>query len=300
MRYCSHDMVLRSKSRSNDALFHRVEFGSISFNLLKYGAPVDINAQPFDGFVMLEFPVQGCSMVRYGEQSVMSTDDQAVVISTRETPSSRWQPDTTRLMVQINYGTIERFLCELLGHGVNNRIEFSLGLDTSASFGKGIRDYVFYLANQVNENDYIQKNQLVREEMGRGLISLLICGQPNNYSEHISAKVVPGNPKYIERAREYIRENYHCDLKVSDLVEVSGVSLRTLYAGFRRYLGTSPMLAIKTARLNSVRACLMNNEKNQSITYISSQHGFMHMGNFSKDYYRQFGEKPSETLILHQ
>jgi len=33
-----------------------------------------------------------------------------------------------------------------------------------------------------------------------------------------------------------------------------------------------------------------------SITQISSQWGFWHMGQFGADYKRQFGELPSETL----
>jgi AraC-like DNA-binding protein len=247
-------------------------------------------------YIVLELDPLICDRA---DQTVVSKNEHAVVVSAGDKPSSKWTADASRLMVQLDYRTIKRYLSELLGHAINDRIEFSLDLDTSEYLGRGIRDYVFFLAHQINENSYMQKNLLVRGEVEKTLINMLLNVQPNNYSDHILAHSVPGKPKSIARAYDYIMANFDKDVSIDDLLEISGVSLRSLHSGFRRYLGTSPMLALKTARLNAVRKLLLSDDSlSKSITYIAGIYGFDHMGNFSKDYFRQFDEKPSETRKL--
>jgi transcriptional regulator GlxA family with amidase domain len=72
--------------------------------------------------------------------------------------------------------------------------------------------------------------------------------------------------------------------------------MRSLYAGFKRYKGVSPMLALKNRRLESARDDLLRADPADSVTSIALKWGFEHLGNFSRDYFRRFGEHPSETL----
>ena len=275
--------------------FNRINLGTTTFNYLKYGARVEISPDPFENFVMLEIPVTGCSQVYYGDEQVASERDRAVVVSPSLNARSRWNYDTSRLMVQVDSATLEKLLSQVLGYEVKKRIEFSLELKTSTYLGKGLRDYIFYVVNQLSENSYLQQNELVRAEMERNIMLMLLCAQKNNYSEHINANAVPGHPKYIRRANEYIKDNYNSKIGVEDLLVISGVSARTLYAGFRRYFGMTPMMALKRQRLKGVRDVLLDGRKNQSITRVATAHGFTHMGNFSKDYFLFYGEKPSQT-----
>jgi len=65
---------------------------------------------------------------------------------------------------------------------------------------------------------------------------------------------------------------------------------------FRDFKGTSPMRYLRTARFGKVREALRRAEPEESITEIAARWGFSHMGRFSVEYRRRFGETPSTTL----
>ena len=71
---------------------------------------------------------------------------------------------------------------------------------------------------------------------------------------------------------------------------------RTLIKHFRDFKGTSPMRYLRSARYERVRAALRRAEPEESVTDVASQWGFTHLGRFSVEYRRRFGESPSETL----
>jgi len=50
------------------------------------------------------------------------------------------------------------------------------------------------------------------------------------------------------------------------------------------------------ARLEEVRRQLESPKAGLSVTQIAMNHGFFHLGRFSKVYRESFGERPSDTL----
>ena len=293
--YCGHRMVVHSRGEALSTLFNRMNLGAVTFNFLRYGANVEIHADAFEKFIMVEIPVSGCSLVKYGGQEVYSASNKAVVVSSSEKANSVWQEDTSRIMVQISMDRIQSYLTEVLGYGVGKPVEFDLEFDISSSIGRAFKDQILHIFGQISGNDYLQKNLLLREEMQRNIILMLLMGQKNNFSEHLTARAVPGEPGYIRRAQEFIKQHSREKVTISDIVKAAGVSNRALYAGYSRYVGMTPMAALKSYRLHSVRSALLSNDDSHSITRIACDHGFTHMGNFSKDYKSLFNEKLSET-----
>ncbi len=80
-----------------------------------------------------------------------------------------------------------------------------------------------------------------------------------------------------------------------DLLKVAGVSRRTLEYAFRRQFDISPKSFINQQRLTLVRRDLRTLSAEKSIADIANHWGFWHMGQFARDYQRQFGELPSHT-----
>jgi transcriptional regulator GlxA family with amidase domain len=81
-----------------------------------------------------------------------------------------------------------------------------------------------------------------------------------------------------------------------EIVAASAVPGRTLIQHFRDFKGTSPMRYLREARFERVREALNRAEPEGSIAEIAARWGFSHMGRFSADYRRRFGEPPSATL----
>lgn len=294
--YCQHSLRRRSSHASIDARYCRVSFGTVSFNYLRYGADVAIEPSCFDSFYMLEIPLGGTAKLRYRDEEVVSDGSVGTLVSSQGAVKSQWDRDTARLMVQVDRGFLERFATNMLGHAITRPIEFRLAVDMSNGIGAGVRDYILHIAQQLTTNPFLREHLLVERQIERTIAAMLLCGQPHTYSAEVSAVAQPGAPGYVARAYDYIMEHYRQDISIDDLVAVSGVSMRTLYAGFKRYKGVSPMLALKTKRLEAVREDLLDASAGDSVTDIVFRWGFTHLGNLSRDYKKRFGELPSDTL----
>jgi len=71
---------------------------------------------------------------------------------------------------------------------------------------------------------------------------------------------------------------------------------RTLFKQFESFRGISPMEYLRAARLERVREVLQSGQVTGNITDLATTWGFSHMGRFSTEYRKRFGERPSETL----
>jgi len=85
-------------------------------------------------------------------------------------------------------------------------------------------------------------------------------------------------------------------ITVSELQAYSGVCWRTLDRAFKDRFGIGPKQYIAAVRLAAVRKKLRSASPHQTVTDIASEWGFNHMGRFSSNYRRMFGELPSRTL----
>ena len=75
------------------------------------------------------------------------------------------------------------------------------------------------------------------------------------------------------------------------------MSERTLRSAFRNVVGLSPNVYVNVIRLNRVRAELEKSSPfSTTVSAVATRGGFFHLGRFSRDYRRFFGELPSETL----
>ncbi len=87
--------------------------------------------------------------------------------------------------------------------------------------------------------------------------------------------------------------------KPTRICRASGVSYRTLNYAFLERFGVAPKQYLQAIRLDGARKDLRKLGPNCAIIDAANTWGFWHMGQFGKDYKRQFGELPSETLRRH-
>ncbi|MDH3845672.1 MAG: helix-turn-helix domain-containing protein [Myxococcales bacterium] len=103
--------------------------------------------------------------------------------------------------------------------------------------------------------------------------------------------------KQLSLAREYMDVNFQHAVKMTHVCAYAGVGLRTLERVFQHELNLSPSRYLLARRLSTVRRVLVSSGPGRGvIKRIAIDHGFTHMGRFSVEYRRQFGETPSQTL----
>jgi len=88
----------------------------------------------------------------------------------------------------------------------------------------------------------------------------------------------------------------HEPITTADLARVAGVSARTVQTAFRDHRGCSPKEFLKERRLELAHLTLLAARPGATVTAIAHDCGLQHLGQFSVDYRRRFGESPSETL----
>ncbi|WP_169798711.1 AraC family transcriptional regulator [Falsihalocynthiibacter arcticus] len=101
------------------------------------------------------------------------------------------------------------------------------------------------------------------------------------------------------KAKTFIEEwnDVEAQPGIVDLCAAVGVSARTLQYAFRDYVGMSPVTYLRLWRLNRAHAALLEADtRSTSVTEVAMQFNFGHLGRFSGDYNRLFGEVPSITL----
>lgn len=103
-------------------------------------------------------------------------------------------------------------------------------------------------------------------------------------------------PAHLVRALAWLRNHLDAPVDLETLAAVSGVRPRTLEAHFKRFLGTTPLGWVRSARLARARQEFLNADPQATVTDIALANGFSQFGRFAGDYRRQFGELPTETL----
>ena len=104
----------------------------------------------------------------------------------------------------------------------------------------------------------------------------------------------------VMSACRLIEREFPAALTLNELSRNAGVGERTLEYGFREVYGTTPLNFVRSLRLTRSRMALLRARSYTPINEIASAFGYRHMGQYSRDYRRWFGETPSMTLSRTQ
>lgn len=100
----------------------------------------------------------------------------------------------------------------------------------------------------------------------------------------------------VRRAEEYIETHWDQPITIASLARSTAASARSIFYHFKNSRGQSPMSFLKQVRLEHARDMLERSGLDRSVTEIAVQCGFGNLGHFAGDYFKRFGERPSETL----
>jgi AraC-like DNA-binding protein len=293
--YKPHFLSIVHRGDRLDAAHHHVPVGKVSFNYLRYGATVEIDPGPLESFFLVQMPIAGRCDVTCGGESLHSDPSVASVVSPTFPFRQVWGGDCEKVMVQLNRGALERHLEQLCGTALRGPLEFDLALDLDGETGRSWRSFVLFVCRELDHERSLLASPLAVAQLEQLTMTALLLGQPHNQRAVLDGATSPAAPYYVKRVEDYIRAHAHEPIRIADLVAASGVSARSLYAGFRRFRGIGPNAYLKSVRLEEVRRELANPGA-AGVTEIAVKWGFSHHGEFAADYRKRFGERPSQTL----
>jgi AraC-like DNA-binding protein len=199
-------------------------------------------------------------------------------------------------LVMIEKSGLEDELAVMLGRGLDRPLRFDLQIDLAAT-GAALRRSLSILTSELEEPGGPLATPQIAARLGRVLMASLLVSCRHNYSEELAAPAGSRHPRAIREALAAIEDNPTGLLTVSQIANVSGLSVRALEEGFQRHVGVSPMRHLRRTRLARAHAALLAADAEQTTaTAVAHAWGFLNYGRFAAEYRKLYGRSPSETL----
>ena len=266
------------------------------FTRLEYGAAVQIRTTENYEDYRLVAPLRGRLCGTIANEDVPCRPGAAMLVSPTLDNLLLVERDTAGLNILLSGFVLRRQLAALLGEALKSPLEFAAPLSLREGHGRSLVRFARLAMADLERPNSTLLEPITARSFREFVTSALLLHQPHNYRERLQRLERPAAPRDVKRAVEYMQANLDAAIGLPEIVAASGVPGRTLMQHFRDFKGSSPMRYLRTARYEKVREALHRAEPEEGITEVAAKWGFTHMGRFSVEYRRRFGESPSETL----
>lgn len=249
-------------------------------------------------YYSLAIPLSGSQLIVTESGKINTQPPFARLSSAGSVYDIKRSADYVAIIASLSVAGFEHFVGDKIDSLIPPGKSFSLKLDMSSERFTVFASILGALCKALGERGIeTPQRDIVIARLEAALWFAFADACPELYSEYKEARRVGPMSGVAKRVTSYIEDNVHRDLTLSDLVEVSGMSARTLYSSFSQAHGTGPMAYLKRTKLGRCREDLLAaNPEEEFVGDIAANWGFYHLSSFARDYRREFGELPSESL----
>ena len=254
------------------------EFGRVSVSEVRmdYGDRFSVESETTGDAYHFQLNLEGGGRVRYAGWDIAIAGRRRGLLLTPGRPV-RWTGEGgfREVSVNVDRRLVEEHYEALSGHSLEGTIEFEPSVDVTS--GPGAR-----LPGLASHTE--------------ALLDTLLLGLPHSHDSRLRVRAPAGSRQLVLRAEEYMDAGLEEPLTIRRVALALGVSIRTLQRSFARHRTYSPKRFLAERRLRLAREALRAGEQS-SVTRVALATGHSHLGQFSVDYRRRFGESPSQTLL---
>ena len=261
-----------------------------------YEGEAHIRVPDMEQIYLCELNMSGVSYVGSTKADTAFSSGEVYMINANHPHTKRWCSDGHQRMIKIHQNDINTAVERAIGMPIYEQVIFDSHPFKPTEKIKTLCDIIkIVCADMETQNSFFgSRFNNITDDL---LIDLIIDSIPNNYSTRLHGTQRVIRPRHIRNAAEYIHSHFNDNITLEKLVNVSGVSQRSLHSGFKKFYGTSPMRYLKNVRLDLVRLELKNSDlRFTTVTDVAYACGFNHLSKFAKQYKLRFSELPSETL----
>jgi AraC-like DNA-binding protein len=267
-------------------------FGPTIFSYSSYGVSTRVNIHD-DNYVRVQLCLTGSGRTSHGS-AVVDVNTNAIICSPADS-LLEYGTSFEQFALRLDRATLERDLTSLLGAQPKEGISFGMTANRSSAQTERLRATILHAASSLDLSVEPIPPPLLRE-LDQTIRLSALYGIPNNFTDLLVADQKPSAPWQVKRIEEWIDAHWRESVTIEKLVDVSGASVRSIFATFKSARGYTPMAYLKKVRLNAARQLLLKAEPHASVTEIAFACNFQNSSHFATDYRLQFGELPSETL----
>jgi transcriptional regulator GlxA family with amidase domain len=175
-------------------------------------------------------------------------------------------------------------------------LDFRSDIDWSQGLSASLKWQLAFLMHEFERPDGVASNPLALASLTDFLVALALRAAPHNYTAQLDKGPAAAVPRHVRRAEEFMRAHCAEPLRIADVANAAGCSVRTLGDVFRRFRGRTPLAALHIARLERVHAELRLGEAGAGIGAVARRYGFTNASRFAAAFRRHFGETPAEVV----
>lgn len=297
--FLPNEMHLMKPSNRLKSRVQSAALGSTSISYMDYGTDVLIEPSATDNHYLIDLPLTGKTHVNTG-CSDTEIEKGFIGISPVTRPVKYVQEaDCSVFTLMVPRKTLEQYLIEQTGSPIHEPIEFQLKTGTDEGGGQSFLQVMMHLCTMLQSEKSSLSRSIVANAAERYALVTLLNTIPHNYSSWLTdtASIPDSAPYYVVQAENFILSHLDQSIELDDLLKVTNVSARSLFYGFKKYKGISPIAYARRERLRQAHQELLNNDPGSTtVTDVATKWRFFNLGSFSTLYAKKYGEKPSATL----
>ena len=263
---------------------------------IQYGTEVWVDPGELEACYLVHAALQGATTMRTSTDETMIKPDNLYVSSPGKAFKCRMTPECRHLMVRIQSSALNAYLSRVLSIATTRPLIFYPGREGGRELPSVWRNMIAHIMGLVDTAPALMSKAHTQKQYSMVLIDMLLSNYCNSYSEQIALYGNDISPKHVRRARDIIHASLEEAISVTDLAEQVGVSVRSLQAGFRQFIGLTPFEYVRRHRLEKLHRSLMDNDGERSVTEMMLECGIMNFGRYAQYYRQQYGCRPSDTL----
>lgn len=292
-----HNLIETNILDTLDFSFQGSQIGRMIIGDLTYGK--DIIFKTHDHHDMNHFcitrPKTGRPVFKMDGAIFYACHDQASIVS----PDNKFELEIDKNCVQtfisFSKNFVEKILSDVISQPITKPLIFENIMNTQNPKIKAWWDLIDSIRNFTHNFTNASFFGEMRSDFEYIIVKSLLLSQPNNYSDLIYKNNLD-YPDFLKQILEFIQNNIHEKIDISDLEYASGMNKKKLNTIFKKYLKCSSNAYIRHYRLKCIYDEISQSTHKINITEIAYKWGVTHLGRFSIEYKDAFGEKPSQTL----
>lgn len=306
LRVALNDHVLSWSPGEVDSALYSVDTQHLRLMILRYGPAVEVRPDPFDGFVLVQVPLRGRSVIKSDGEITSIGPGQIAVLSPQHEIRFRWSENCEQLILRVPSAFAKDAASRLYtpSSGLNEWHDFSpisLLDDHVARQWYGLVQSLVDQIGPTQSDGFGNCHPAWIEYLEIGLALLLSTQVQRQPDELINRALLTRSTKLspLETARQYSLSHLWAPISLEDLARSAGISSRSLHTCCKKEFGVGPMTWLRDIRLDEAHRRIQAHSQD-SITDIAMAVGFGHLGRFSAYYKDRFGELPSATSASHK
>ena len=220
----------------------------------------------------------------------------SVMLSSGEKVKVRHEPGNAILSYIVKDDVLHDVISTYIDHERNGPIKFSPNFDPKDPRTASLLSFLNNFVEELNRPGGVLESPAAVASFEHTLITFMLFGLDHNYRDVLLNPAPMISFVQVKDVEDYLRAHASLPLTMDLVASATGYSVNTIFRAFKKHRNYTPMQFFRNVRMEMARQRLLYALPGETVSQIAMQCGFSHLGRFSIEYKKRFGESPGQTL----